>query len=175
MVEAGYRHVSARRIDSHRVQHDGPDAVWPGLGGALWLRAVSVSICRNGGFWLSRQRLVRELLHWRERRTFGARWSNARDHHKTRRRLHAGSKGTVDNFRSYPVCSRIFWNGNGQLCAWSWSAIGICSWQIVCRSPADELTGKTAGAGPWLAGGHCCPSLFRDDAFALFRPAAVVP
>src|ERR1700730_6962261 len=40
VVETGYGHVSARRIDSHRLQHDGPDAVWSGLGRTLWVRAL---------------------------------------------------------------------------------------------------------------------------------------
>src|SRR5215470_13749916 len=40
MVPADYRDVSARRPDSHRIQHDVADAAGACAGGAVWVGAV---------------------------------------------------------------------------------------------------------------------------------------
>src|SRR6267378_7932314 len=47
MVAVGYGHVPARRTDSHRLQHDEPDAIGSGVGGTLWIRALLVSLRRH--------------------------------------------------------------------------------------------------------------------------------
>src|SRR6266481_6046922 len=44
MVAAGYGDVPARRIDSHRLQHDDPDAIWSGVGRTIWVRTLFVSL-----------------------------------------------------------------------------------------------------------------------------------
>src|SRR5882762_10250352 len=49
MVAAGYGDVSARRFDSHRLQHDEPDAIRPGAGRTVWVRTLFVSLRDHGG------------------------------------------------------------------------------------------------------------------------------
>src|SRR6202171_2422109 len=57
VVAAGYGDVPARRIDSHRLQHDDPDAIWSVVGRTIWVRALPVSIRSHGGAWLHGQRV----------------------------------------------------------------------------------------------------------------------
>src|SRR5258706_7168554 len=52
MVAAGYGDVPARRIASHRFQYDDRDAVRSGIGRALWVRALPVSLCGHGSVWI---------------------------------------------------------------------------------------------------------------------------
>src|SRR5277367_618813 len=112
MVESRYGHVSAWRTDSHRLQHDGANAIWPGDRRTVRVRALSIYLCLDWSVRLLGQREIWQLFAGSERRFTGPGWRNAGDHHEARRHADARPSFEVDQLRRHSIRHWIHGNGN---------------------------------------------------------------
>src|SRR5215467_1135925 len=139
MVETCNCDVSPCRTDPYRIQYDGADAIRPGAGRALRVRALSLSVCRDGCFWVLALRRQGAFFARSQRRLAGTCGAAAGNYHETWRSLHARDALPPDYFRGHAVSAGVFWfHGYGQLRSWRWTGCRFRTGKVVCRPPADE-------------------------------------